>query len=300
MRTIAVTFLMLLLLTSRVLAHGAESHGGGGPAWTFDPWIMGPLLALGTPYVLGIMALWQRTSIARPLRGGQAMAFLWGWASLAGALVSPLHWLGERLFCFHMIEHEILMAVSAPLLVIARPIGTLLWSVPRRSRVTIGRFLKRPAVSRPWEVLSAGGIATLIHGIAIWAWHAPMLFDAAVTNVALHRLQHLSFLLTAILFWWSVLRRSNSGLAAWHLFVTMLHTSVLGALMALAPRLLYKAQTATAAEWGLTPLEDQQLAGIIMWVPAGTVYAGAALALFLIWIRGANSTARSGHAIGAF
>ena len=118
-----------------------------------------------------------------------------------------------------------------------------------------------------------------MHGVAIWAWHAPILFDAAVTNIVLHRLQHLSFLLTAIVFWWSVLRNSNAGLAAWHLFVTMLHTSVLGALMALAPRVLYQAQTATAAAWGLTPLEDQQLAGIIMWVPAGTIYAGAALAM---------------------
>jgi cytochrome c oxidase assembly factor CtaG len=290
---------MVLLLTSRVLAHGAQTHAGGGPTWTFDPWIVGPLLVLGIPYVVGVVALWQRTSVGRSLRSRHGMAFLLGWASLAGALVSPLHWLGERLFCFHMIEHEILMAVSAPLLVIARPIGTLLWSVPRRLRVIIGRFLKRPVVSRPWEVLSAGGSATLIHGIAIWAWHAPVLFDTAVTNVAVHRLQHLSFLLTAILFWWSVLRRSNSGLAAWHLFVTMLHTSVLGALMALAPRVLYVAQTATAAEWGLTPLEDQQLAGIIMWVPAGTVYAGAALALLLIWIRGASSTASSGDAIRA-
>jgi putative membrane protein len=132
----------------------------------------------------------------------------------------------------------------------------------------------------------------LLHGLAIWAWHAPPLFDAAVANIAIHRLQHLSFLLTAILFWWSVLRRSESGVAAWHLFITMLHTGVLGALMALAPRVLYQAQTAAAPEWGLTPLEDQQLAGLIMWVPAGTIYAGAALALTAIWIRQSGSDQR--------
>jgi putative membrane protein len=86
------------------------------------------------------------------------------------------------------------------------------------------------------------------------------------------------------LFWWSVLRSTDRGLAAWHLFVTMLHMSILGALMALAPRVLYIAQTPTAPEWGLTPLEDQQLAGIVMWVPAGTIYAGAAIALFAMWI----------------
>ena len=121
----------------------------------------------------------------------------------------------------------------------------------------------------------------------------------AVTNVAMHRLQHLSFLLSAMLFWWSVFRRSNSGLAAWHLFVTMLHTSVLGALMALPPRVLYQAQTATAARWGLSPLEDQQLAGLVMWVPAGTVYAAAALALTAIWIRRSSDGQRRSDAVSA-
>ena len=139
----------------------------------------------------------------------------------------------------------------------------------------------------------------MLHGIAIWAWHAPVLFDAAVTNVAMHRLQHLSFLLTAMLFWWSVLYCSNAGAAAWHLFITMMHTGILGALMALAPRVLYQAQTATAAEWGLTPLQDQQLAGLIMWVPAGTIYAGAAIALTVLWIRKSGDMRRRSDAIGA-
>jgi cytochrome c oxidase assembly factor CtaG len=116
--------------------------------------------------------------------------------------------------------------------------------------------------------------------------------------VAVHRLQHLSFLLTAMLFWWSVFYRSKPGVATWHLFVTMMHTGILGALMTLAPKVLYQAQTAAAAAWGLTPLQDQQLAGLIMWVPAGTVYAGAAMALAVIWIRESGKV-QSGDAIGA-
>jgi cytochrome c oxidase assembly factor CtaG len=124
--------------------------------------------------------------------------------------------------------------------------------------------------------------------LAIWAWHVPVLFDAAVNNTALHRLQHLSFFATAILFWWAIVWRSDYGTSAWHVFVTMIHTSVLGALMALAPRVLYVAQTRTAMAWGLTPLEDQQMAGIIMWVPAGTIYAAAAMAMLALWIRGAS------------
>jgi cytochrome c oxidase assembly factor CtaG len=267
--------------------------------WTFEPWIVIPLSVLALLYTTGLAVLLRRTATASQVRGWQALAYFTGWISLVLALVSPLHWLGEHLFTFHMIEHEIVMAISAPLLAISRPIGTLLWSLPKRVRIASGRFLRRPKVDAAWQWLSAGRNATLLHGVAIWAWHAPLLFDAAVANVAVHRLQHLSFLLTAILFWWSVFRRGESGVGAWHLFITMLHTSVLGALMTLAPRVLYEAQTAASAEWGLTALEDQQLAGLIMWVPAGPIYAGAALTLATIWIRRSSNTNRHGDAIRA-
>jgi cytochrome c oxidase assembly factor CtaG len=294
----AVAVILFVLSAGSACAHGTEPHGTVAP-WTFDPWIVTPLLVLGLLYATGSAVLWRRTGIARRIRGWQALAYFTGWMSLAVALVSPLHWLGEHLFTFHMIEHEIVMAISAPLLAMARPIGILLWSLPRRVRIASGRFLRRPTVDAAWQWLSAGRNATLLHGVAIWAWHAPLLFDAAVANVAVHRLQHLSFLLTAILFWWSVFRRGDSGVGAWHLFITMLHTSVLGALMTLAPRVLYEAQTAAAAEWGLTALEDQQLAGLIMWVPAGTIYAGAALALTAIWIRSSSNTNGLSDAIRA-
>jgi putative membrane protein len=295
MRAVAA-ILFLLGAPSHVFAHGTEAHGHEA-TWTFDPWVVIPLAIAGVLYALGSSTLSRRTVAVRKTRRWHSVAYIAGWLSLTLALVSPLHWLGEHLFTFHMIEHEIVMAVSAPLLVISRPIGPFLWSLPRRIRIEVGRFLRRPLVTVGWQRLSSGGNATLLHGVAIWAWHAPLLFDAAVVNVAMHRLQHLSFLLTALLFWWSVLRSSESGVAAWHLFVTMLHTSVLGALMALAPRLLYTAQTATALDWGLTPLEDQQLAGLIMWVPAGTIYAGAALALTAIWIRHSSNTEESRDAI---
>lgn len=268
------------------MAHGLSAPDGHA-VWTFDPWMVTPLLVLASLYGIGSLAV-RRRSLRQPRRSWQIAAFWTGWLTLAGSLTSPLHWLGEHLFTFHMIEHEILMAISAPLLVVANPVGCLLWGLPRSTRLILGRGMRRPAVTAIWQWLSDGGHATVLHGIAIWAWHAPILFDAAVTNVALHRAQHLSFFFTAVLFWWSVLRRSEIGAGAWHVFITMLHTSVLGALMALAPRVLYGLQTATSSAWGLTPLEDQQLAGIIMWIPAGTIYAGAALALLAIWIRQAG------------
>jgi cytochrome c oxidase assembly factor CtaG len=212
-----------------------------------------------------------------------------GWAALAAALVSPLHWLGEHLFTFHMIEHEIVMAVAAPLLVMAQPGGTLLWGLPHAARLHIGRAVHR--LQGAWRWLTRPGTATLLHGLAVWGWHVPTYFDAALASDTVHRLQHLSFFGTALLFWWSMLRRCAPGVAIWHLFVTMLHTSVLGAWMTLLPRVLYHLQTEGAPAFGLTPLEDQQLAGVIMWVPAETAYAGAALYLAARWIRRSAATA---------
>jgi cytochrome c oxidase assembly factor CtaG len=209
--------------------------------------------------------------------------------------VSPLHWLGEHVFTFHMIEHEIVMAVAAPLLVLARPVGVLLWSCPKSVRASAGRWLRRAKVLGERTGLLRPASATVIHGLAIWIWHAPQLFDAAVEHDWIHRLQHLSFFLSALLFWWALLRRADYGIATWHIFVTMIHTSVLGALIALAPTVLYRAQTAHAAAFGLTPLDDQQLAGLVMWVPAGTIYAAAALVFAGLWISRSGQTNGGGH-----
>jgi putative membrane protein len=286
MRTLGA--LMLLLVAAEpASAHGAEAHLFNS-VWTTDPWIVTPMAITACLYGWGSWKLWRRARTSRPIMMKRALCYWAGWLTLAGALLSPLHWLGEHLFTFHMIEHEIIMAVSAPLIVIARPIATLLWGMPDRPRRSTGRAMRRGPVRRIWRWLSGGTNATLLHAVAIWTWHAPVLFDAAVTDVVFHRLQHLSFFLTAILFWWSIFWRSDRGLAAWHLFLTMLHTGALGALMALAPHVLYVDQTREAALWRLTPLEDQQLAGMVMWIPAGTIYAGAALAMATLWIANAG------------
>jgi putative membrane protein len=287
---IALTF-FASIRAGPAAAHGSELHESYA-VWTFDPWIVTPLVMAGLLYAVGSwrLRLRGRSGLAQPQR---AAAYCAGWLTLAAALVSPLHWLGEHLFTGHMIEHEIVMAISAPLMVAARPVAALLWGLPAGARRWAGNAMRTDVARTTWNWASGGAVATFLHALAIWAWHAPALFDAAVENVALHRFQHLSFFLTAVLFWWSVLWRSDRGAAAWHLFLTMLHTGVLGALMALAPRVLYVMQTRTAQDFGLTPLEDQQLAGLMMWVPAGTIYAGVALAMAARWIATSNRGAEN-------
>jgi cytochrome c oxidase assembly factor CtaG len=129
----------------------------------------------------------------------------------------------------------------------------------------------------------------VVHGIAIWVWHVPVLFDAAVASTGLHRLQHLSFLATGLLFWWAMLRGRDYGVACAHVFATMFHMSLLGALITLSSRLWYVPNGGAALAFGLSPIEDQQLGGLIMWIPAGTVYAGAGLVLAGRWIARANT-----------
>ena len=247
-------------------------------------------------YLYGTLRLWRHAGTGRGIRPWQTAAYAAGWLSLAGALLSPLHWFGERLFTLHMVEHEIVMAISAPLLVLARAGGAFAWALPAALRRPVWRVGRIRPLRWAWNGLTAPLVATILHGAAIWVWHVPALFDATVLHVGIHRLQHLSFFVTALLFWWALLRRSQPGPAAVHVFITMIHTGILGALLTFAPRVLYGAQTARSNLWGLTPLEDQQLAGLVMWVPAGTVYAGAALAFLALWVRRSGRASEIGDA----
>jgi cytochrome c oxidase assembly factor CtaG len=290
-----IALCLLVASVGPALAHGEDAHGS--PEWTFDPWITVPLLTAGVLYALGTAKLSRRSRTPRVSNAGSA-AYWSGLLLLAVALVSPLHYLGEHLFTFHMIEHEIVMAAAAPLIVLARPIGVLFWGLPRPLRRPAMQLVKSRGVETLWSAATAGSVATLLHAAAIWLWHVPALFDATVTSVLLHRLQHLSFFITAVIFWWAVIWREGRGVGAWHLFLTMLHTSILGALIAVAPRVVYLAQTRYAADWGLSSLEDQQLAGIIMWVPGGIVYAGAALVMLAGLIRGSSSGGAHAGSVG--
>ncbi|HEY8578514.1 MAG TPA: cytochrome c oxidase assembly protein [Beijerinckiaceae bacterium] len=270
-------------------AHAGHVHWSElGTTWTWDPWVLAPMAAALALYAAGLAALWRRAGVGRGVPVWRVGCFAVGWLSLAASLISPLHWLGERLFAAHMVEHEALMAIAAPALALARPGAALAWAAPRGARGWIAPFLRRWRLRAVWAFLTRPFVATVLHGAALWLWHAPALFEAALASPRLHWLQHVSFFATGLLFWWSLLRgptrERGYGAAVFYLFATSLHTGFLGVLLSHAQRPLYPLQTNAAPEWGLTPLEDQQLAGLIMWVPGGLVYAVAALAFAGVWI----------------
>jgi len=210
------------------------------------------------------------------------------WALRAAALVAalaavgpPLHEAAERSFAAHMAQHAWLVLVVAPLLALGWSQPPLLRALPRRAR---RRALAWPLVRTAWQRATSPGGAWVLHGAALWVWHLPVLFDAAVASEPVHALEHASFVGTAALFWWSLLRPGSAGYGAAvaSLFTTALHTGALGALLTFVPRPLYRAYAGPAA------LEDQQLAGIIMWIPSGTVLLAAGLVFAAAWLREAG------------
>jgi cytochrome c oxidase assembly factor CtaG len=238
-------------------------------------------------YISGMRRLQEASSGREPIRGAGAF-FTGGWIVLVLALVSPLHALGSALLSAHMVQHELLMVVAAPLLVLGRPLVRALWAVPLGWRKVGGRWARTRVAGTLWPWVTRPLPAASLHGIVVWAWHAPRLYSETLSSEGMHALQHGTFFLSALLFWWSVLRarrsRSRDGQAIFALFATALHTGALGALLTFAPRLLYPPYAATTGPWGLTPMEDQQLAGLIMWLPGGLPYVAAGLLIAARWV----------------
>ena len=282
-----------LLVPSAARAHSGDIHAE--MAWSLDSALTLPLLflAIGV-YGIGVAKLWMRAGPGRGVQPWQLACFAAGWLSLAAMLLSPLDSLADGLFTAHMAEHEMMMSIAAPLLVVARPLATMFWALPQSWRGALGGATRLPTLRALWRILTDPLAATILHGVALWAWHIPAPFDAALQNNSLHWLQHFSFFVTGLFFWWAILngrlRERGYGAAIFYLFATALHSGFLGILLTFAPAPLYAGQDAAAA-WGLTRLEDQQLAGLIMWVPAGLVYAAAALALLALWVHGSGSRA---------
>lgn len=285
----AVIFLLALGAPTAALAHaGAEEE-----RWTFSAWILASLALALFFWSVGFVRRARRTRAGAALLRREALWFALGWSILALAVLSPLHAAGERSFTMHMIEHEIIMMLAAPLLAIAHPLATMLWGCAQPWRRWLGAFAA--ATGSFWRALSAPLVATAAQAVALWLWHTPALFDLALGGDVWHAAQHLSFFVTAILFWGAMLdARRPVGVRALCLFATSIVSGALGALMAVSESPWYQPYALLGmTPQGLSPAQDQQLAGVLMWAPGGFVHAGAALALLAPFLRSHDAPAAS-------
>jgi cytochrome c oxidase assembly factor CtaG len=300
MKLFLLVLLLVIMLGSTLTAHELDIAGPQNPtellrAWTFEPGVVLPIAVSAVLYAAGVARL--RLRSPKAIHKSEVACFWLGWTALVFALVSPVHAWGSVLFSAHMTQHELLMLVAAPLLVLGRPLVPFLWALPRSWAVTLARWSKLQTWEKTWGTISNPMVAWIIHAVVLWAWHAPFLFQLTLENESVHALQHASFLFSALLFWWAVIhgrqRALGFGLAVLYMFTTALHSGLLGALLTFANSVWYPAYADRTTAWGLTPLEDQQIGGLIMWIPAGLVYIAAALALFAGWLRESEARARS-------
>lgn len=202
-------------------------------------------------------------------------------AMIALAVVAPpMHEAADASLAAHMVQHLVLILAAAPLLVLGDPVRVATMMLPGRLRRSIARMARLARIAR--RAGRALAIAAwLVHIAVLWAWHAPGLYAWAIASPAAHAIEHLSLLLTACAFWAVVLsgRTLGPGGAILYLFAAAGQGTVLGALLTFSETPWYPTHAASVATWGLTPLEDQHLAGLIMWIPGGLVYAVVALAL---------------------
>jgi putative membrane protein len=272
--------LAALLFSIPALAHGTAPHG---PDDLWHSWQADPLVTIP----LGARRLHGRLGRLLPGFGlAQILCFAGGVAVLAVALLSPLEGLSKPLLSAHMVQHILLIAVAPPLLVLGKPEVPWLWALPESWRRGLTRNGPMRSVLTFLSPCARPIPAAMIHMATLWIWHSPMLFDAAVASDRLHWLEHVLFLGTALLFWRGVIKarsgRQGAAAALIACFVTLLQSGLLSALLSFARDALYHAPN--TADWGLSALEDQQLAGAIMSLPMCGIYlvAGLLMALRLV------------------
>ena len=253
-------------------------------AWNDDPLIVLGITAGVLLYVRGASraSRW-REDWRQPLGA-------LGLVALALALLSPLDALANTLASAHMVQHIVLILVAAPLLVAGGVATTMRRALSPSLRPAARRAARASGIDSVVDAIRRPVPAWVLHAGALWLWHSASRYEAALRSHVLHGLEHLTFIATALLFWSAVLsprasRRVPRGVALLLLFTMALQSVLLSALLTFAPTPWYDTYAATTQAWGLTPLVDQQLAGVTMWVPGGLIYLGIALAVLAGWFR---------------
>jgi len=276
-------------------AHEGASEVPDSPsAWDFL--VLSGLAVMGTLYARGR----RRCGCDARSRTKLAPAAFWtGWFAMLVAVLPPLDRMAVERFSAHMLQHELLMLVGAPLMIAGRPLATALLALPTTVRRAAAARLRQPGIGGAWGLLISPVVAWALHGLVIWLWHVPMLYEGAVHHEALHFVQHATFVGTAVLFWSGLVYgrygRAGYGASVFFVFTTLIHTGLLGAVFVLAPAPFYTVY----AERTPDPVADQQIAGLVMWVPAGLVLTLTGIALFAAWLGDAERRARHQRPLGS-
>lgn len=282
------------------------AHAGAPPAphdlwqaWNWDPVLLFGLALTGYLYGRGLRALWRKAGVGRSVAWRQVWLFGGGLLTLAVALISPLDALSEALFSAHMVQHMLLLYVAPLLLVLGAPPVLFIWAMPRDWRRPVMGWWRQSLWRRLWLWLLHPLAIWSLFGTVLWVWHAPVLYQAAVRSRAVHVVEHLCFFGASLLFCWLLVnaRRHQHrgdgrgyGIVLLIVFTTALHSGLLGALLTFASTPLYPVYSVGVAQWGVTLLLDQQLAGVIMWIPVGFFYLGAMLVLLARWLQEMEQT----------
>jgi putative membrane protein len=272
-------------------------------SWDLDPLVVAPLVVTGALYAIGVARVWRRAGPGRGVSRWSAASFASGWVVMAVALVTPIATIAENVLSVHMTQHVLLMLVAAPLLTFGHPLLACFWAFSATSRDRLAKrwlapFAGKGASHLIWRGVTAPASAFVIQAVALWLWHIPAWYEAALRHDSIHALEHLSFVVTACLFWWAMVRgrygRMGYGLSVLYVFLTAVHSSALGALLTVAPTVWYDDYAQRAAALHVDALADQQLAGLLMWIPASVVFIVLGLALFAAWLGEAERRAGFG------
>jgi cytochrome c oxidase assembly factor CtaG len=248
-------------------------------AWTFEPLVVLPAVAAAALYLRGWRVLARR--MPERFDGARAGAFLGGIAALLIAACSPLDPLGHRLLQAHMVQHLLLMIVAPPLLWLGAPIAPLLLGLPRPARRTVAMALAIRPMRRLASALADSRVSWALFVLAFWAWHVPALYDLALRSDAWHHVEHACFLLTALAFWRPIILPWPARAAGprWAMIIYLLlaeaQNTALAVILTFSDRVIYQ----TYRGDGAAALDDQALAGVIMWVPGSIAFALALLRL---------------------
>jgi putative copper resistance protein D len=285
-----LALLLLALAPATVLAHGADAPPPTFPAvllaWRFDPLVVVPLVATAAAYLWAVRMV-NRAHPRNPHPRVRTWCFMGGLGAIGLALASPIEAYEGVLFSVHMVQHLLLMLVAAPLLLAGGPITLTLRVATPPVRRRLLWVLHSPVV----KAISFPVVAWLLFAAVNWGWHFSTLYDEALENQALHYLQHATFLGAALLFWWPITGvdpspwRMPYPVRLFYLFLALPQNSFLGVALLNTGTVLYPHYVTNVRTWGLSPLDDQHLGGVLMWAAGDIAFLVGMVVVLLGWVR---------------